>query len=40
MNSCYICKEIVNSREDLVKHLEYNDHIKVVPNRDYWDQPE
>lgn len=40
MNSCYICKQTVNSKQDLIEHLENNEHIKELPSREYWDQPE
>lgn len=40
MNKCFICQKNFTAKEDLLKHLENDDHIKEFPDMDLWDQPE
>ena len=39
-NICFICKTEFDLKDDLLKHLETNEHIKQFPDQDLWDQPE
>ncbi|RNA31813.1 zinc finger protein 277-like [Brachionus plicatilis] len=40
LKNCFICSQKFDSNEELLKHLEADDHIKEFPNMDLWDQPE
>lgn len=40
LKNCFICLSKFGSSEDLLNHLETDDHIKEFPDMDLWDQPE
>ncbi len=40
MNVCHICKQTFVSRPDIISHLEATGHIKELPSKEHWDQPE
>ncbi|XP_063302955.1 zinc finger protein 277 isoform X2 [Pelobates fuscus] len=37
---CYGCQEIFPSKPELIKHMEENKHLSLLPERSLWDQPQ
>jgi hypothetical protein len=40
INTCFICKKQMSSKEKLSVHLHENNHIEEFPSRENFDQPE
>ena len=39
-NNCFVCKGNFDSKEQLLSHLNDNEHLNKFPEKDYWDLPD